>query len=142
MTFPWTPERTALVRSLVLQGLSYTVIGRHLGVSRNAIAGLISRLRRAGALPPAGPPLFIEIVPGCWTHNRPPPRRHYGVGPQEPRGCRYIHGDPPGIDWRYCQAPQAPGSPYCRTHLSRCLLPINPRQRVPTAIEGDYGPNQ
>lgn len=44
--------------------------------------------------------------------------------PQEPTGCRYIMGDPKDRDdWRYCQADQKEGSPYCPDHHARCYLP-------------------
>lgn len=43
--------------------------------------------------------------------------------PKDPVGCRYVHGDPPGLDWHYCQKPQHAGSPYCADHRTACHLP-------------------
>jgi hypothetical protein len=43
------------------------------------------------------------------------------LGGKEPRGCRYIAADTiPGTPWRYCQAEQKPGSPYCEEHHKLC----------------------
>lgn len=44
---------------------------------------------------------------------------------REPRGCRFIHGDPPGLDWHYCQDPRLPGSPYCAAHHALCHVPAD-----------------
>ncbi|MFA7430609.1 MAG: hypothetical protein WCZ23_10675 [Rhodospirillaceae bacterium] len=43
--------------------------------------------------------------------------------PKDPVGCRYIHGDVPGLDWHYCQKPQIEGSPYCAEHHAACTVP-------------------
>jgi hypothetical protein len=44
------------------------------------------------------------------------------AGPREPKGCRFIEGDVRGGDWRFCQKPQEPGSPYCAEHGARCFV--------------------
>ena len=41
---------------------------------------------------------------------------------QEPKGCRWIEGDVTESDWRFCQAPQQPGSSYCPHHHARCHI--------------------
>lgn len=48
--------------------------------------------------------------------------------PKEPVGCRFIHGNVPGLRWRYCQKPQRPGSMYCPEHHARCI--VTPEQAV------------
>jgi hypothetical protein len=58
------------------------------------------------------------------------------LGPQEPRGCRYVFGDPGVNDWHYCQAPlpskarlgDVLNPPYCATHTKLLLLPQKPYQ--------------
>lgn len=47
---------------------------------------------------------------------------------QEPRGCRYIIGDPKEPDWKYCQKEQGKrrdGTPsdYCQEHHDLCHVP-------------------
>lgn len=43
--------------------------------------------------------------------------------PQEPIGCRWIHGDTQEPDWRYCEAPRVLGKSWCTTHLKRVFVP-------------------
>ncbi len=35
---------------------------------------------------------------------------------QEPKGCRWIYGDPLKSGWHYCQKAQAENSSYCEEH--------------------------
>ena len=42
------------------------------------------------------------------------------LGPKEPTGCRYIHGDPKTEDWLYCQDQQKRGSSFCEDHHTAC----------------------
>ena len=43
-------------------------------------------------------------------------------GGQEPRGCRWVFGDPRRKDWHYCQA-KADG-PYCPEHHARAYRSV------------------
>ncbi len=45
--------------------------------------------------------------------------------PKEPTGCRYIHGEVPGLDWHYCQEPRLDESAYCATHHAACHIPAD-----------------
>jgi len=53
----------------------------------------------------------------------------HNLGRQEPKGCRYIYGDPATEDWRFCQRTIAPGGrpgdankpPYCAWHVKVVL---------------------
>lgn len=53
---------------------------------------------------------------------------------QEPRGCRYVFGDPGTGPWFYCQKPIIAGGkpgdskhpPYCETHTAECCKPAKP----------------
>lgn len=40
----WTEERTAMLKALKKDGLSYRAIGLKLGVTRNAVSGKLNRL--------------------------------------------------------------------------------------------------
>lgn len=44
-----------------------------------------------------------------------------GSPQQEPRGCRYIAGDPREPGWGFCQGPLEPGKPYCAVHMAKCV---------------------
>jgi len=56
------------------------------------------------------------------------------LGEQEPKGCRFVHGDPGSGIWFYCQAPIVKGGkagdvnnpPYCRLHRDICIQPSKP----------------
>ena len=85
---------------------------------------------------------FSRPVPGT-----PPPKSSVAVGlsfeeiqaRKEPRGCRWIHGDPPEPDWVYCQRPhyRRPNgrvSDYCYEHHMRSYpKSLNAKERTPPA---------
>ena len=50
-TFPWDPYQTATCIRMHLAGDTASAIGRHLGITRNAVIGKLSRLKAAGACP-------------------------------------------------------------------------------------------
>lgn len=58
---------------------------------------------------------------------------HSDLGRQEPRGCRYVYGDPGAPGWHYCQRSIAEGGkpgdaahpPYCTRHTKVALEPIS-----------------
>lgn len=61
------------------------------------------------------------------------PIPQHNLGRQEPKGCRYIYGDPGFGDWHFCQrtiveggvAGDARHPPYCSHHHRICTIPIN-----------------
>lgn len=56
------------------------------------------------------------------------------LGRQEPRGCRYVYGDPGAGEWHFCQRTITPGGapgkaatpPYCARHTKVCVLKGKP----------------
>lgn len=56
------------------------------------------------------------------------------LGRQEPKGCRFIYGDPAQRGWHYCQRTIVNGAkpgdaqhpPYCAHHTKVCVLPAKP----------------
>lgn len=52
------------------------------------------------------------------------------VGPQDPTGCRFIHGDVKAGGWRYCQAPTKDDSPWCIEHWRVVFRRISRREAV------------
>jgi GcrA cell cycle regulator len=107
--FPeWTDKRTAMLRDLHEQGLSFSDIADKLGVKRNACIGKAHRLGLAArpardysgapAIQAAPPPVgFAEPVTlmGLQSHH-----------------CRWPIGDP-GL---FCGAVKQDGSSYCPEH--------------------------
>lgn len=63
------------------------------------------------------------------------PHKH-DLGRQEPRGCRFIYGDP-AMTWHFCQRTIAAGGkpgdsqnpPYCVHHVKVCVPPLTPSMR-------------
>lgn len=49
--FPWDPYQTATCIRMHLAGDTASTIGRHLGITRNAVIGKLGRLKAAGACP-------------------------------------------------------------------------------------------
>ena len=50
-TFEWNPDQIATCIKMHLAGDTASTIGRHLGITRNAVIGKLSRLKAAGACP-------------------------------------------------------------------------------------------
>jgi hypothetical protein len=63
----------------------------------------------------------------------PPPKTK--PHPQEPSGCRWIDGEVPGLDWRYCQHPVQAGSSYCCDHHKRAYLTGDDAEHEEAKIE-------
>lgn len=103
----WVKERDAILAALWAEELSTAEIGRRMGISKNAVIGRAHRLGFKKRAAPLMRRQKIEILL------------------KEPKGCRFIHGDPRDLDWRYCQEPQvnkADGtlSSWCQLHFVLC----------------------
>lgn len=100
MNLVWTPERAAHAIELYRAGISTREIGERLRVSKNQIVGMLWRNGLVGI----GNQAPIKTMAERLGEDR------------VPTGCRWIFGDPPGPDWRWCNAPQANESSYCAKH--------------------------
>jgi GcrA cell cycle regulator len=142
----WTYDEVLQLRTLWSQGLSTAEIGRRIGVSKNAIVGKAHRLdldarpspiRRDHAparIVPARPqpPRLAALAP--LTSCTPEPIEHPVRPAPPPKGarpnppvrrtqaaidnapcCRPI-GDPGTPSFRFCDAPNEAGKPYCPKH--------------------------
>ena len=116
----WTEERLAQLRKLWDEGLSISLIGDALGVSRNAIAGKAHRMglpkrpspisktaketkKPAKPKPAAEPenlPLRLELRKLKWSRSK---------------GC-WPSGDPKLSGFTFCGDAVVPGKPYCLKH--------------------------
>jgi len=106
----WTPEKVENLKTLWSQGLSITQIGKHLGMTRNAVVGKAHRIglekrtspivRRPRPAAPIQPPL-------------PQPILHTGA-----QRCQWPIGDPKTSDFRFCGKSSLPNRPYCDEHCA------------------------
>lgn len=94
---------------MIARGCTFSEVARELGVTRNAVAGRTDRMRRKAG-PPPPPPLPV------WPPKRDPAK--------EPRGCRWIDGDPKTKDWGYCQKTTVGDGdyPWCKEHRLRVYM--------------------
>jgi len=137
-TYDWNPERMQRLEVLYRDGLSFTLIGADIGVSRNAAIGKARRMglpkrekivqskpnsRRRN--PPLKPKAFVEA-------KRPViiPDRDYscGINDLDDHSCRYPLWDlsTPHKQRLYCGVPGASisaGVPYCERHSPLCGSP-------------------
>lgn len=114
-SFEWTPERIAALIALWEEGLTTSVIGERLGITKNAVVGKVHRL---------GLPKRVQ------SNRAPTPVQ------EKPRGemikleklssgmCCWPEGEPGTDDFRFCGAPAEPDRPYCLDHCRRAYVRI------------------
>ena len=95
----WTPKLVEDLARLWADGASTAEIGRHLGISKNAVVGKAHRL----GLP-----------------QRPSPIKRRGATITQLTGpvCQWPIGDPRRDDFHFCGEPSAAGKPYCVKHCA------------------------
>ena len=127
-----TPEQKAAVADLWEQGLSTAEIGRRIGMTKNAVAGIV---RRTGLPPRPSPikprrgniePIRRKAIAGPTLPPIEPsnviavqlPQEERDMPPDPPTGrvepCKWPLSD--GKPWRFCEADSEPGRIYCRFH--------------------------
>ena len=143
----WTPERVERLLALAAEGLSGALIAAELGITRNAVAGKLSRLRgrlkvdtetrevrkpkrtaRKRRSPPvkSAPELEIDDAPTLEPEPLPahmdeplPSSRLIRNGKQLAHHCRWPLGDPRTPEFRWCGADREHDrTMYCATHHS------------------------
>lgn len=139
MTQTWTQERVARLTELWDAGTSASLIGKALGVSKNAVAGKVHRMRlesrpwpiiRVGQVAPTRK-VALRRTTETVAEPRPQPNPiSEPIAQPEPvapprRACQFIEGEK-GRDFTlYADAPRCPaavqpGSSYCPVHDARC----------------------
>ena len=140
MKFNWTDQRIAQLKAMVADGGTAGSIAIEWGVSRNVVAGKMSRLglRRGRPAPEPKPinphirrhkknrligPVMPVAAPPPPPEPLPPPPFHPGpVELDNPvlaltyASCRFPLGDPRHADFRFCCAPKLGVSVYCEDH--------------------------
>ena len=144
---PWTSERIALLKSLWKTGATAQAIAERLGegVSRSAVLGKISRLRRHAAK------ASIRAL-GRRTKQRA--RAQRSRAPIEHaktlleltnETCRWPHGRPGSAKFFFCGAPGADlegGMPYCPAHAQRAYATPASSIEQPEARPEESPPRQ
>ncbi|MEX0923449.1 MAG: GcrA family cell cycle regulator [Rhodovibrionaceae bacterium] len=134
----WSTEQIDELTKLWDQGLSASVIGKKLGVSKNAVVGKAHRLKlparpspikRDGSATPRRRVLNIrpqvEPAPQAKSYTPPaqekePPRRiRAAEGTQR---CLWPIGDPGDSNFHFCEAASVPGKPYCAEHCAKAYI--------------------
>ena len=100
-TFEWTDERVEELKKLWDSGLSASEIGRHMGITKNAVVGKVRRLDLAMRRAPAPVKIEANVV----TLDR-----------LSANMCSWPVGEPGDPNFRFCGEPAIHGKPYCQPH--------------------------
>lgn len=132
----WTPDRIDELTRLWNTGHSASMIGKKLGVSKNAVVGKAHRLslparpspirkdarpaprRRPAALPtPLVPEGTLDAVE---NFEAPKPTRL--AERRSGQSCQWPIGDPNDKSFHFCSADALPGKPYCSKHCASAYI--------------------
>ena len=122
----WNEERVEELGRLWDLGHSASIIGKRIGVSKNAVIGKAHRLglrprpspiKRRLERPVVTVPVLQEAPAEPAPKPLPPPRV-VGSGPR----CMWPLGEPGDEDFRFCEAPATAGKPYCSAHCDRAYI--------------------
>lgn len=131
----YTPEFKERLRILWDQGLSIIAIGQRVGITRNAVIGLVHR----GKFPPRESPIKRTegaqqkpspvrlskaerlALLGMDAADAPPPPPPVRVRTPEPCCFPLRHAN--GRRFIYCDAPGLIGKPYCQEHWTLTHIP-------------------
>ena len=142
---PWTAETVELLKSRVDAGLSCREIAREIGVTRNAVAGKISRLKLSRPKHVSGKhseqkdnPKFrrsrvlkrYQILMALRTMQPPSAEEltiHNGhrcsLLELTQEKCRWPIGNPAAVDFWFCGNKAVEGLPYCAGHARIAYKP-------------------
>ena len=149
----WTPERIEELTQLWNAGHSASVIGKHLGVSKNAVVGKAHRLKLPARPSPirrqSKTPAPVRKPAPALTRPPAPPASAPAVTVREevvaarppviqarqqpsPRQCQWPIGDPTKPDFHFCGESAVPSKPYCAEHCAVAYV-IKSRDRSSAA---------
>lgn len=124
---PWPSQQVRTMRALFDAGLSYGLMARRLGRTRNAVMSKVYRLkwrregttkqvRRTDARPPRPPRKAVVL-----KASKAPPKGLLLL--DLPKGsCHYPTGET-AAGWLFCGSPRQDQSSYCAHHHKRCHKP-------------------
>lgn len=126
---PWTTARIAALRQAYLDdGLSFGLIARRLGVSRNAVMGKVYRLKWKRDDGPRRAIVHRHLIErrGRPARKPAPPTIEQidqsggvALGDLGACHCRFPLGET-ASGWRFCGEPKRAGSSYCEGHHRVC----------------------
>ena len=108
MSFDWTPTRVSTLIALWNEGLSTSIIGSKIGVTKNAVVGKVHRLKLAKR----GSPIKQKIQPA----------EIINLEALRPGMCRWPEGEPGTENFNFCGQPAIPDKPYCAAHCARAYV--------------------
>ncbi len=144
-THNWTPERTATMARLWSEGVSGTVIGKALGITKNSVIGKVWRMglpnratttRETSVRQPRSRP---QPAPFVMREKRKPPVFFHGIRQDEPVSknlsiteltattCKFPHGHPWQAEFGFCGEKRVAYSSYCAYHKELCRRPFEYR---------------
>jgi GcrA cell cycle regulator len=151
--FEWSDDSVLRLKTLWAEGHSTAEIGRRMGVSKNAIVGKAHRLNlparpspirvgveRSPSRPRTAPGVTLPALFSRDTATKasavirprptpPPSQTGHPTKPGVSRCCWPI-GDPGTPEFRFCEAANAAGYPYCPGH---CAIAYRPTRSRPEA---------
>ena len=119
MSFEWTPARVSTLIALWNEGLSTSVIGGRIGVTKNAVVGKVHRLK----LPKRGSPIKQKIKPA----------QVISLEALRPGMCCWPEGEPGTDSFNFCGKPVFNDKPYCAEHCARAYVKPNKHKDVRAA---------
>ena len=119
MSEEWTPTRISILIALWNEGLTTSVIGEKLGVTKNAVVGKVHRL----GLPTRGLPI----------RQKPKPVKVISLEKLRTGMCSWPDGEPGEEDFRFCGQPIIEGKPYCLHHCERAYVKPSKERRSSAA---------
>lgn len=132
----WTSDRIEELTRLWNTGHSASMIGKKLGVSKNAVVGKAHRLnlparpspirkdarpmprRRPAALPTPSVPEEAGGTVEAFEPSAPTRLSERRSG----QSCQWPIGDPNDKSFHFCDAPALPGKPYCSKHCASAYI--------------------
>lgn len=114
--FEWTPERIAALIALWEEGLTTSVIGERLGITKNAVVGKVHRL---------GLPKRVTSSRAAKPAVEEKPMGEMIKLDKLSNGmCCWPEGEPSTENFRFCGAQAVEGRPYCAEHCKRAYVRI------------------
>jgi len=108
MAEEWTPIRISMLIALWNEGLTTSVIGGRMNITKNAVVGKVHRL----GLQKRGSPI----------KQKPKPAQVISLDELRPGMCCWPDGDPGKEDFRFCGDAVVPDKPYCLHHCERAYV--------------------
>ena len=129
MSFRWDEESKNKLREFWASGLSSSLIGKEMGLTKNSIIGAANRMKltpRPSPIGGAARPITKTLI-ALKAQEKPveafeisapvvaakPKKILHMPGSVAVKACRFPNGDPRKSNFRFCGNPTREGKPYC-----------------------------